>query len=614
MKLTDQAVAAAGQRVSCRRFCRRVRNCINAEVVCGPRETGVRVRSLERRAVNDETEQQKREHAGKHAVPVTEPEICFVDHFFSGYVRVLSRSIGMPTSTVKEVSDRLPPRKIELVLLIMFQQFASLFRGRRARIVARGLLFSACGVLLFAGVANVHGQTLRARISVISVDPGRVKIEAELPDATSALSFRNTYAGVLGLGERIEKLEASRANGESVLVNRLAPGEYQNAEKFARLRYEVNLVELSRPAQMSHVSWLNREHGLLMLMDLLPVPTRSSGGSSSAEVEVDVPAGWTVAANAKKDGARFSTDDAENAVFLIGPKVREQTESFGAINFSVISSGKWPFSEKDALKSARQIIEEYSTMTQFALKRNAVLMLVPYPANAGPQSWSAETRGNAVVLLLGRKASGKRVLSRLGVLLSHELFHLWVPNSLNLAGNYDWFFEGFTLYQALRMDLRLGLISFEEYLETIARVYDSFSSSPDRDRLSLIEASERRWTTSSSLVYDKGMLVALMIDLTLRKQNDCRESLDGVYRDLFRSAAAGQVSANGTIIGILNAREGLAGFVKDYIENLGKPELDATFANYGIQVQRGSAGTKLVVARDLDPTQRKLLGCIGYQK
>ena len=87
--------------------------------------------------------------------------------------------------------------------------------------------------------------------------------------------------------------------------------------------------------------------------------------------------------------------------------------------------------------------------------------------------------------------------------MSHELFHLWVPNSLQLAGDYDWFFEGFTLYQALRTDLRLGLISFNDYLETIARVYDSYLAASDRDALSLIEASERRWTTSSSLVYEK---------------------------------------------------------------------------------------------------------------
>jgi hypothetical protein len=461
---------------------------------------------------------------------------------------------------------------------------------------------------------EAHASTIKARISVVSVAPARIRIEAELPAAANALSFRNAYGGVLGLGERIELLEATSANGETIGVQKLAPGEFQTAEKFTRFKYEVNLAEPLRPSQMSHVSWLNREHGLLMLMDLLPVATKDSSGFASALVEFELPPSWTVAANAQKDGARFSTDDPENAVFLVGPSVHEKTEKFGPTSFSLISSGKWPFSEKDALKISRQIIAAYSQITRFELKRNAVLMLVPYPNDAGPDNWTAETRGNDVVLLLGRKASGKRVLARLGIVLSHELFHLWVPNSLKLAGDYDWFFEGFTLYRALGMDLRLDLISFDGFLETVASVYDSYLASADRDRLSLIEASERRWTTSSSLVYEKGMLAAVIYDLSLRKLSNCRESLDGVYADLFRLPVGGQGSANETIIRVLGAREGLPSFAKDYVEGTKKIELDSVFAAYGVQVQRGSSGTKLVVARDFNDAQRKLLECIGYRR
>lgn len=488
-----------------------------------------------------------------------------------------------------------------------------LFSGRWfARVAGRAALLVACGLL--ATVSSVKAQKLHARIGVISAAPARIRIEAELPKATNVLSFRNTYGGVLGLGERIEGLEGITANGERVSVQKLAPGEFQSEQSFTRFRYEVNLGEPSRPAQMSHVSWLNREHGLLMLMDLLPAATNDLGGFSSAVIDFDLLPGWTVGANAKKEGPRFSTNDPENAVFLIGPSVHERVQPLGATNFSIITSGKWPFSERDAIKISRQIIEEYSRLTGFDLKRNAVLMLLPFPGEAGPESWSAETRGNDVVLLLGRKASGKRVLSRLGIVLSHELFHLWVPNSLKLAGDYDWFFEGFTLYQALRMDLRLGLISFKEYLETIARVYDSYLSSLDRDRLSLIEASERRWTTSSSLVYEKGMLVALIYDLSLRKRSDCRESLDDVYKDLFQLSAAGQGSANEIIIKVLNARAGRTSVVKDYVEGAGKIDLDSVVSAYGIQVQRRGTGTKLVVVRDLDRTQLRLLGCIGYRR
>jgi predicted metalloprotease with PDZ domain len=491
--------------------------------------------------------------------------------------------------------------------------FSSLIAARFAMAAA---LFIVCGCPDLVHGSSIEAQTLQVRISVTSVLPAVIRIEVEFPTPRNALSFRNTYGGVLGLGERIEMPEAIQANGGSIAVQKLAPGEFQTAEKFTRFRYDVSLSPPARPAQMSHVSWINREHGLLMLADLLPLAT-DVNDFSLALITVDVPQGWTVASNVKRDGSQFSTAEPENAVFMIGPSVHEKSQQLAANNLTIISSDKWPFSDKDAIKIAGKLIEEYRKVTRFELKQNAVLMLLPFPGEAGPESWSAETRGNDVVLLLGRNASSKRVLSRLGIVLSHEIFHLWVPNSLKLAGDYDWFFEGFTLYQALRMALRLRLISFDVYLETIARVYDSYLSAADRDRLSLIEASERRWTTSSSLVYEKGMLAAFIYDLSLRNLTKCGESLEDVYSKLLQLSATGQGSANEIIIKLLTEPQGLESFAKDYIESPGKFDLEAVVSPYGIQVQRearGSNATKLVVMRNLNKGQRILLGCIRNRK
>ena len=377
--------------------------------------------------------------------------------------------------------------------------------------------------------------------------PARIRVDLELPAATNVVSFRNTYAGVLGLGNRIENLEAS-IEGRSVPIKALGPGEYQAEMKFTRLRYDVNLAEPVRSAQMSHVSWLNKDHGLLMLADLLP----RTRGNDAMTVSVEVPTGWNVAANISGTSSQYTTAYPDKAVLLVGPALRKKTRRIGATDFSVMTSGKWPFSESDALKIVEKLIGEYATVTGHALKSDSVLMLVPFAGEAGPDQWTAETRGNAVVLLLGNQSTRKRVLQKLGIVLSHETFHLWVPNALTLAGDYDWFFEGFTLYQALRMALNLKLISFDTFLATIARVYDSHASSPEVDRLSLIEASERRWSTTSALVYDKGMLAAFVYDLTLRSASDCQQSLDDVYRQLFRQPATGQRPANETIINLLN--------------------------------------------------------------
>lgn len=461
--------------------------------------------------------------------------------------------------------------------------------------------------------ANVNAQGLRARIIVTSPASASIRLEVELPGAVSVLSFRNTYGGVLGLGERIENVEASNAHGEVVAVRKLAPGEFQGAEEFTRVSYNVNLTVPPQPVQMSHVSWINRDHGLLMPADLFPQSAKSST-KSAAEIQLDVPAGWTVSSNLRNERVgHYSTNDSDKAIFLIGPSLRATNRRIGSANFSIITSGQWPFSGDEVFKLAGKIIEGYSKVTGTALKRDSFLMLIPFPEEAGPERWSAETRDNNVVLLLGRQGRPK-ILGKLGIVLSHELFHLWVPNSLKLDGDYDWFFEGFTLYQALRMDLRLGLISFTDFLETIARVYDSYLSSMDHVRLSLIEASERRWTTSPSLVYDKGMLVAFIYDLTLRNQSDCKASLDDVYRELFRQSSTGQGSANETIINLLRQRPGMESFPKRYIEGAGGIDLVSVLAGYGFQVQQGGSGvkaTKIAIASDLSKQQRKVLGCLG---
>jgi predicted metalloprotease with PDZ domain len=498
----------------------------------------------------------------------------------------------------------------------MFNPVIHFSRFRAPRLTLCAALFIVGGIPGFINGSSVEAQTLKARISVTSVAPAVIRVDLEFASARNALSFRNNYGGVLGLGERIEMPEAIQANGGSIAVQKLAPGEFQTAEKFTHFRYDVRLAESARPAQMSHVSWLNREHGLLMLADLLPL-AKDANDFSLALMTIDVSPGWNVSSNVKRDGSQFSTAEPENAVFMIGPSVIEKSHRLAKNNLTIITSGKWPFSNKDATKIAGKLIEEYTRVTRFELKQNAVLMLIPFPGEAGPESWSAETRGNSVVLLLGRNASSRRVLSRLGIVLSHEVFHLWVPNSLKLAGDYDWFFEGFTLYQALRMALRLRLISFDDYLETIARVYDSYLSAVDHDRLSLIEASERRWTTSASLVYEKGMLVAFIYDLSLRKLTKCRESLDDVYGKLFQLAATGQGSANEIIIKLLSDQQGLESFAKDYVESAGKIDLEAAVSPYGIQVGReasGASATKLAVGRNLNKEQRILFSCIGNRK
>jgi predicted metalloprotease with PDZ domain len=467
------------------------------------------------------------------------------------------------------------------------------------------------GLVVLAASAEIQAQTLNVRVAVTSTSPARIRINAEYPNPTDIISFPNVYGGILGLAERIENLESRAVGGKVVSLRKLAPGEFQTSEKFNQINYDVNLSEPTPPAQASHVSWLNSERGLLMLSDLLPRSIKGSSAFSSVKIQLKLPLAWTAASNSEKQASlSYFADEPDKAVFLVGPQLQERSQRVGAKDFSVVLAGEWPIANKDALKIGGRIVQEYSKLTGFELKRNAVLMLVPFPGDAGPERWTAETRGNAVVLLLGNQGNGKQVKSRLGIVLAHEVFHLWVPNSLSLNGDYDWFFEGFTIYQALLMDLRLHLISFNGYFDTLGRVYDSYLTSSARDNLSLIQASERRWTTSSSLVYDKAMLVAFLYDLQLRASSSCKASFAFLYRKLFQRASARQADANETIIGVLNEQLGQPSFAREYIQGVEILNLESALSPYGISLTQTSAGTKLS-AGHADKTQKKLLNCLA---
>jgi predicted metalloprotease with PDZ domain len=162
--------------------------------------------------------------------------------------------------------------------------------------------------------------------------------------------------------------------------------------------------------------------------------------------------------------------------------------------------------------------------------------------------------------------------------------------------------------------VRLGLISFDDYVETIGRVYQSYLALPDRDKLSLIEASERRWTTSPSLVYEKGMLVAFIYDLMLRSSEDCKASLSDIYKNLFRLHSTGQGNANETIIRLLSVGGGTETFVEDYVEGHRKFDFEALVSPYGFEIQSKDSSPRLRVSGDLNKAQRKLLGCLDHRR
>ncbi|MBV9211739.1 MAG: hypothetical protein JOZ52_13955, partial [Acidobacteria bacterium] len=335
---------------------------------------------------------------------------------------------------------------------------------------ARTLACACLLLLLFGSKALiVRAQTMEARITVLSISPARVRIEGRRELATRVWSFRNAYGSLLGLGERIENLSLADEKGLSVSVKKLAAGEYEAEREASRWSCEVKLDAPAMVSDAAYASWIADGRGLLMLGDLLPLKAAERQASSNgARVSLSLPVNWNALSNETKRGdAQFEVTDIEDAVLLIGSDLRERRERVGQMEFSVATSGAWAFTEQDVLSMAASILKDYRTRTGVTPQPRVMLMLSPFPRSVGAERWNAETRGSTVVLLSGQSPSKVAALAQLSSPLTHELFHLWVPNGLKLDGNYGWFYEGFTLYQAMCAGVRLNFLTFQDYLYII---------------------------------------------------------------------------------------------------------------------------------------------------
>jgi len=441
-------------------------------------------------------------------------------------------------------------------------------------------------------------------------------VEGELRSPTRAWSFPKAYGGLMTLGERIDSLTLVNLENKNVEVRRLAAGEYSSAEPASGFRYEVKLDPPSLSDDAAHISWLTADRGLLMLGDLLPVvaPDKSLA-SFPATVSLDLPELWRVSSGEKQTGGgQFEVSDSENAIFFVSRDLLQISSTVRGLRFNLVSTGAWAFSSKELLTQAENILESYADAVGSMPGESAVLILSPFPRPEGAQRWSAETRGSAVVLLSGLQPSKTAALVELSVPLTHELFHLWVPNGLALDGDYDWFYEGFTIYQAIRTGQRLNLLSFQDLLNAVARSFDTYSAVAQRDQLSLVEASQRRWTSSPSLIYQKGMLIAFIYDLTLRNTSRNKRSLDDVYKEIFRAHHRGMKTAigNEVVINALSALPGMQSFANRYVQNPASIDLSQSLAGFGLQVEKIGLRTRISVAPSLSREQRDLLRRLGY--
>ena len=170
-----------------------------------------------------------------------------------------------------------------------------------------------------------------------------------------------------------------------------------------------------------------------------------------------------------------------------------------------------------------------------------LIYLLPYKAYHGVE------HKDCTVITIGpseKALYGDWYKELLGV-SSHELFHCWnvtrlrpvemLPNdfSRQQIHNTGFVTEGFTTYYGDLMLARSGVFSPQDYLEEINTYLKRYVLNPAYTEVSMIESSIRLWANGYKpgppfnhvSIYIKGALLALLLDLKLRKQDSSLDEL-----------------------------------------------------------------------------------------
>ncbi|MFM2056304.1 MAG: hypothetical protein RLY71_689 [Pseudomonadota bacterium] len=289
-----------------------------------------------------------------------------------------------------------------------------------------------------------------------------------------------------------------------------------------------------------------------------------------------LPAGWDVATAMATGPGRLTYaaadyDELIDHPFELGPFWRGRFEAGGAEHEFVVA-GAWPGFDGARLLADTQKI--CAAQIRFWHGDGAAPMArYVFMLNAVDDGYGGLEHRASTALIAAR-----RDLPRVGMqgmpdgyvtllgLISHEYFHTWNVKRLKprdfapydlTQENYTellWFFEGFTSYYDDQFLLRCGLIDAARYLKLLGKTINQVLGTPGRQVQSVAQSSFDAWVkyyrqdenTSNATVsyYTKGSLVALALDLTLRRGGagmHAGATLDAVMQQLWHSSQGGPI-------------------------------------------------------------------------
>jgi predicted metalloprotease with PDZ domain len=447
-------------------------------------------------------------------------------------------------------------------------------------------------------IADIPGKRLEVRIAVPSApgEPLRLRMPAWIPGSYLIREFAGHVVGV-----------TAQAGGRAVAVHKEDKATWRvtaRAGESLEIAYQVYAPELSvRTNDVSDDHAFVSPGATFMAVEGLEgVP---------ATLRVEAPAGWHAAVALEpvaRSADTFYVPDYETLVdspLEIGPHDVHVFEVQGR-RHEVVCHGDGNLDVPRFLGDVRRIVEaEAALFGELPYRRYLFIVHLTHDRSGG-----LEHAQCCAVAWPKLKFRPEKEYRRFLTLVAHEFFHLWNVKRIRPAAlvgadlaqeTYTrllWVFEGITSYYDELIPLRAGLFAPRDFFELLCERIVAEASRPGRAVQSLAESSFDTWIklyrpTPDSLnsqvsYYERGELVALLLDLLLRHASADERSLDDVMRALYselgRSGRGLEEDALPTLVHTVTGVD-VSEFLREHIETTVPLRFDAALAHVGLRLQ-----------------------------